>query len=98
VLVLKEIASHLSRIGIDLLNRDFVRLTCKLCLEQTATIYNNEIAPLEVSPDAAAHIFADILFFRIALPGNDEVLKEVGDKFLAKVWFRLAMISDCPVS
>jgi len=83
--VLKEIASQLTRIGIDLLNRDFVQLTGKLCLERTTAIYNNEIAPLEISADAAAQIFTDITFFAIALPGNDGILKDLRDKLLARV-------------
>ena len=85
MLILKEIASQLSRIGIDLLNRDFVQLTGKLCLERTTAIYKNEIAALEISADAAAQVFADIMFFTIALPGNDGILRVVRDKLLTKV-------------
>lgn len=84
MLVLKEMASQLNRIGIDLLNKEFVHLTAKSCLESVAAIYNE--IPSEISADAATQIFADMAFFTIALPGNDdELFKEAREKAREKV-------------
>jgi hypothetical protein len=92
VLVLKEIASQLNRIGIDLLNNGFVNLTAKLCLESIAKSYG-EIPP-EISADAAVQIFTDMTFFIIALPGQDEdTLKVAREKLREQVHLPSA-ISD----
>jgi hypothetical protein len=84
VLVLKEITSQLNRIGIELLNKEFVHLTAKLCLERIATLYKE--IPLEISADAAIQIYADMTFFTIALPGIDrDLFKESQEKLREKV-------------
>jgi hypothetical protein len=82
--VLKEIASQLNRIGIDLLNNEFVNLTAKLCLESIAKSYSE--IPSEISANAATQIFTDMTFFMIAWPGLDvDILKAAREKLREKV-------------
>ena len=83
-MVLKEIASHLNRIGIDLLNKEFVRLTVKSCLESIAKSYDE--IPSEISADAAAQLFTDLTFFMTALLGKEDgTLEAAREKLRDKV-------------
>jgi hypothetical protein len=93
VLVLKEIASQLNRIGIDLLTNEFVNLTATLCLESIAQSYSE--IPLEISADAATQIFTDMTFFMIAFSGRDhDTLNAAREKFREKVLLPSAFLTS----
>jgi len=70
ILLLRELSSQITSLGIELLSPQFVLGSLRCCRERIATVYD-EISD-DISSDAALQLLADIIFLEVALSCPEE--------------------------